>query len=270
MKLCTQTGFACCSFWLVAQLALLGVRGEARAQQSVSDLPASERLIATFQLTNALPIPANVSALLEWPTAEILSAPHTPSDRSKTILPLFRQPGIHDAKPTRLGAQTPQAAAKEAEQWVRRVLKPEWVPNDLAARLRPLRREPASQSIIICRYLIDGHAIQIDQSRGSMWIIIRPLQPKPLSKDGKELADATFHTYFLNGDRMAALPGKETAGTAKLRVWLPDFSASIPPGALANWWGWRLWLTDGEAVAILLDKTSEDSAHTIMPDDPWF
>ena len=270
MKLRTQTSFVCGFFWLVAQLALVGVRGQAQAQQSVSDLPVSERLIATLPLTNALPIGSNVLALVEWPTAETLSSQPVPSDRSKTIPPLFRQPKIHDAKPIKLGARTPQAAAKEAEQWVRCVLKPEWVPEDLAARLHPLQREPASQSIIVCRYAIGGHAIQINQSRASMWVVIKPPKGNSLSQDSKALGIAAFNTYFLNGDRMASLPGKEIDGAAKLRVWRPDYSAPIPPGALENWWGWRLWLTDGEAVAVFLSKCSEDSARQIMPDDPWF
>jgi len=47
-------------------------------------------------------------------------------------------------------------------------------------------------------------------------------------------------------------------------------NGNLPQGALENWWGWRLWLTDGEAVAVYLNKCSEDSARNIMPEDPWF
>jgi hypothetical protein len=256
--------------WLVSQAVLVGAPAQVSAPRSAADLPAAERLITALPQTNALPIPAIAQSLLDWPSVETLNSQQARQDRSKTIPPLFRQPKIGDAKPIGLGAQVPQAACREAEQWIRRVLKPEWVPDDLASRLHPLQRDPASQSIIVCRYLLEGHAIQINQSRGSMWVIIKPPKTSPLSQNARELASATFNTYFLNSDRMASLQGREISGTAKLRAWLPDFSAPIPPGTLENWWGWRLWLTDGEAVAVFLDKTSEDSARSIMPDDPWF
>jgi len=270
MKPQTQAILLCGLFLLFAQSEHLGAPAEAPPHRVASDLPASERLVTALSLTNALPVSTDAMGLIEWPSVETLDSQMAREDRSKTIPPLFRQPKIGDAKPIRLGARPPQAACKEAEEWIRQVLKPQWVPDDVAARLRPLQREPASQSIVVCRYMIDGHAIQINQSRGLMWVIIRPPKTNPLSKDGKELADAIFHAYFLNSDRMASLQGKEISGAAKLRVWRPDYSAPIPTGALQNWWGWRLWLTDGNAVAVFLNKCSEDSARNIMPDDPWF
>jgi hypothetical protein len=251
-------------------LLLLAAWGQAPAEQTVGDLPASEPLIEALPHTNSLPISAVVQGLIEWPSLETLNSQQARQDRSQTIPPLFPQPKIRDAKPIRLGAQSPQAACKEAAQWILQVLKPQWVPGDLTNRLHTLQREPASQSIVACRYLINGHAIQINQSRGSMWAIVRPPKGAPLSQNAEELAKAIFNTYFLQGDRMASLQLKEITAPARLRAWAPDFSAAIPAGALENWWGWRLWLTDGQAVAVFLGKTSEDSARTILPDDPWF
>jgi hypothetical protein len=270
MKSQTQAFLLCGLVLLLAQSEQLGAPAQGPPPRIASDLPASERLVTALPPTNALPVSTDSQGLIEWPSVETLNSQQAREDRSKTIPPLFRQPKIGDAKPIRLGARTPQAACKEAEQWIRQVLKPQWVPDDLAARLQPLQREPASRSIIVCRYAIDGHAIQINQSRASMWVVIKPPKGSSLSQDPKELGIGAFNTYFLNSDRMASLPGKETGGTAKLRVWRPDYSAPIPPGALANWWGWRLWLTDGNAVAVFLRKCSEDSARDIMPDDPWF
>ena len=264
-----RTSLVCGLLGLVSQVVLFRAP-ELHAQPTVTNLPDTERLIAAFPQTNALPLSAFAQALIEWPSTDTLNSQQARQDRSQTIPPLFRQPKVGDAKPIRLGADPPPAACREAEQWIRRVLKPEWVPNDLASRLHPLQRDPASQSLILCRYLTNGHAIQVNQSRGAMWVIIKPPRTSPLSRNLQELASATFNTYFLEGARMASLSGRETNGTANLRVWRPDFSTSIPPGALENWWGWRLLLTDGDAVAVLLDKTSEDSARSIMPDDPWF
>jgi hypothetical protein len=257
-------------FLLFAQNDHLGAQEPSQPQRRASDLPASERLITALPSTNTLPVSADAQGLIEWPAAETLNSQKAHQDRSRTIPALFRQPKVGDAKPIRLGARTPQAACKEAEQWIRLVLKPQWVPDDLAVRLQPLQREPASQSIIVCRYALNGHAIQINQSRAAMWVTIRPPQSNSLFQNAKEPGIAAFNTYFLKGDRMASLQGKETNGTAKLRTWLPDYSAPIPEGALENWWGWRLWLTDGEAVAVFLNKCSEDSARNILPDDPWF
>jgi len=260
----------CGLFLLFAQGESHGAPAEGPTPRTASDLPAAERLISAIHSTNNLPVPADAQGLIEWPSVETLNSQQAHQDRSKTIPPLFRQPKVGDAKPIRLGARSPHAACKEAEQWIRRVLKPQWLPDDLADRLQPLQREPASQSIIVCRYAMDGHAIQINQNRASMWVTIKPPKNNSLIPNAKELGNAAFNTYFLEGDRMADLQGKETDGSAKLRIWLPDYSAPIPAGALENWWGWRLWLTDGEAVAVFLNKCSEDSARNIRPDDPWF
>lgn len=270
MKPQSQATWLCALFLILAQSEHNGAPAEGSPRRIASDLPASERLVTALPPTNTLPVSADTQGLMEWPLAETLNSQLARQDRSKTIPPLFRQPKVGDAKPIRLGARTPQAACQEAEQWIRRVLKPQWVPDDLAARLQPLQREPASQSIIVCRYAIDGHAIQINQSRASMWVILRPPKDNSLSPNATGPGIAAFSTYFLDGDRMAAVPAKESDGTAKPRIYLPDYSAPFPAGALENWWGWRLWLTDGEAVAFLLNKCSEDSARNIMPDDPWF
>lgn len=269
MKPQTQATLLCAMFLFFAQSEHYGAPVEG-SPRIASDLPAAERLVPALPPTNTLPVSTLAQGLIEWPSVETLNSQQARQDRSKTIPPLFRQPKVGDAKPIRLGARTPQGACQEAEQWIRRVLKPQWVPYDLAGRLQPLQREPASQSIIVCRYAIDGHAIQINQSRASMWVTIKPSKRDLLTPNAKELGLSAFNAYFLDGDRMASLQGKETDSSAKLRIWRPDYSAPIPPGALENWWGWRLWLTDGEAVAVFLNKCSEDSARNIMPDDPWF
>ena len=270
MKVQTQPILLCGLFLLFTRGENLGAPGPGQLLRSATDLPASERLVQALPQTNTLPVSALAQALIEWPSAETLNLQNAHEDRSKTIPPLFRQPKVGDAKPIRLGARTPPAACKEAEQWIRRVLQPQWLPDDLAARLHPLQREPASRSIIVCRYAIGGHAIQITQSRRAMWVVIKAPKGNSPTQNPKALGSAAFDTYFQYGDRMASLPGKETTGTANLRAWVPDYSAPIPPGTLENWWGWRFWLTDGEAVAVLLDKCSEDSARNILPDDPWF
>ena len=270
MKPQTQATLLCSLLLILAQSEHHGVAAEASAHRIASDLPAAERLLTAPPPTNTAPVSTDALDLMEWPSVETLDLRQARQDRSRTIPPLFRQPKVGDAKPIRLGARTPQAACQEAEQWIRRVLKPQWLPDDLAARLQPLQREPASRSIIVCRYAMDGHAIQINQNRASMWVTIKPPKNDSLTRNAKDLGLAAFNTYFIEGDRMASLQGKETGGNAKQRIWRPDYSAPIPQGALENWWGWRLWLTDGEAVAVYLNKCSEDSARNIMPDDPWF
>ncbi len=270
MKMQTQATLLCALLLLFADSVIFGAPGEGVPQRIASDLPASVRLVPALPATNTLSISADLQSLIEWPSVETLNSQKARYDRSRTIPPLFRQPKIGDAKPIRLGARTPQAACKEAEQWIRRVLKPQWVPDDLAARLQPLQREPASQSVIVCRYATDGYAIQINQSRASMWVVIKPMNEASWAHDAKEFSIAAFNACFLNGDRMASLPGKETDTIGKLQVWSLDYSRPLPHGALENWWGWRFWLTDGESFAVLLSKRSEDSARDIMPDDPWF
>jgi hypothetical protein len=255
---------------LLAQLVPFMSRGQAPATPSAGDLPAAERLIAALPPTNGLPLPAEALALLEWPSPEVLTTTKGPEDRSKTIPPLFREPKIRDAKPIRLGAETPHAACREAMQWIRQVLKPEWVPADLGARLHALQREPASQSIIVCRYTIDGCAIQISQTRSVMSVVVRPPKGALPGQNAEQFARSVFTNCFLQGDRMASLPAKEAARFGAVQAWLPNFSPSTSPSVLENWWGWRLWLTDGKAVAVLLRKISEDSAYTPAPDEPWF
>ena len=165
MKPRTQTILLCGLFLLFAQSDLLGAPAPGAPQQMASDLPPSERLVTALPATNALPVSAEAQALIEWPSVETLASQQARQDRSKTIPPLFRQPKIGDAKPIRLGARSPQAACKEAEQWIRRTLKPQWLPDDLAARLQPLQRLHMRDPAQLCRHLRQQRRLRFRSSK---------------------------------------------------------------------------------------------------------
>lgn len=243
---------------------------ESNAQKAVRDIPESVQLLPVIQENVSAPIPAKLRDKVAWPSAGVVESQRARSNRSHTIPPVYPASGVIDPKPVRLGAVSPEVACKEAESWIHRVLKDEWIPSDLTKRLIALQRDPASQSTIVCRYEINGHAVQVSQTRNAMWVIVKPAEDSVLRAKEEQIGPSVFKTFFANGDQMAALKAKETNGVATVHIYQPDDTIPIPPSAIQNWWGWQVWYTDGDAVAVLLRKCTQDSARIVTADDPWF
>lgn len=249
----------------------------------VSEISHSESLIPVLDPSSEVPISEKAVKLVAWPSKDTLVAQRATEDRSDTIQPVYpkKKP---KAKPIRLGAISPHKARKEAKAWIERVLKAEWVPRDLENWMIALQRTPASESVIVCRYEINGIQIQVNQSRSVMWVVVS--SPSVSEKDNKYgIGSSVFDTFFKEGQRMGAIEGRSTdvAGympnpskplspeAAENRV---DLSLYVPAklsrDSAENWWGWQCRYAHGRAVAVCLQKRIAGSARDPHPDDPWF
>jgi hypothetical protein len=254
---------------LTAQAGGPAAKGQPVRAQDITD---SVEMIARLPRAIELPIPEGIRELIVWPTRQFLDEHKVVKDRSKDFPSIYPKTSIPDPKPLKPGADTPAEALRIAGWWVRQVLKSEWIPEDLDARLLPIQAAQPSDSRVICRYEAGGNRLQISQSLSAMWVVVQPAKEalKDVAVEG--IGPAVFTRFFAMGEQMAAIPGRHLASSGKLEVFLPASTPErpMPRSALGNWWGWQLWYTDGAALAVLLMKRSENRAYRFMPGDPWF
>ncbi|MDZ4200103.1 MAG: hypothetical protein U1E27_12560 [Kiritimatiellia bacterium] len=145
-----------------------------------------------------------------------------------------------------------------------------YVPDDLDSRLMAVQRDPASQSVVVCRYVIDGHAIQISQVRSYMWVMIKPRVEGDFKVSNPDEVRRIFAEFFTKGREMAELRSRQEQEKDFFRIYIPDPSGEQSIATRANWWGWHVWYSDGDAIAVLLRKRWQKQTHPISTDEPWF
>ncbi|MGD9495317.1 MAG: hypothetical protein AB7Y46_03295 [Armatimonadota bacterium] len=187
----------------------------------------------------------SLSQWVVWPDDEYIDRHLARQDRSADILPLYPATNVEDPKRLRAGAQSPARALAEAARWVRMALRPEWVPDALEGRLVRLQLDPASRSVILCRYKVDGNRFQIAQSRPALCIVTRAVRARSGAASPEETGPDAFRAFLAHGAEMAILPATGPQVADRLHVFFPDQRVSWPEEAHASWWGWRLWCTDG-------------------------
>lgn len=239
------------------------------ARKAACEIPESVELIPTLRDCTSVVIRGELLTMVRWPSDETAKCDKRLVDRSQAI-PAVYPPGYPRGKPLRLGAMAPSAACKEAEQWIRRVLRPEWVPDDLGRRLVALQRDPASRSTIVCRYEMSGHAIQINQIRTVMCVVIRPSESIGMGSKPAEFGPVIFRSYFTDGKQMAAVKAIPIRAPSPLHAYMQHPSEFLAPDGTRKR-GWAFWYTDGKAVAVFIVKVL-GSMRLIMLDrpDPYF
>ena len=205
--------------------------------------------------------------MTQWPPKKQIQELRAKTDISESLNPKVPWVG----KPDFFPAVSPESAIYEARDWVVMVLQKRWVAPDILERLLPLRNTRAERSVVISRYQVGGDKIQIIQRRALMWIVIRPKElPQPASSP-REIGAHVFKRFFIDGDRMATIiPKRVEGGPRGVSVFIPDTSEPMSWEAKEECWGWRLWYTEGSAVAVLLEKRSASSASNPTVRDLWF
>ena len=272
--------------WL-AVLALAAAQASAGANPSPTDPGATEPKEKAETETKGKvemvePIPDDVQliascspqlgkfrfTLAVWPSADEIRRKKAREDRSEKFPAKF-PPGkdYSNAKPLCIGAIPPEAALKGAEHWIRTVLKAEWVPSDLAARLHALAEEDPANSTVWCRYKTKGHAIQFGQMRGVMCVVIRPGEPKGEGETALDFSRRCLKQFLTKDEKLTQMPMEAVPLTAPE---LPMFKGFSGMGDDAeNWWGYMVWYTDGKAVAFFLQKRT-NSPLVIGRGVRWF
>ncbi len=200
--------------------------------------------------------------LTVWPTAEEFRTMAPAGERSAEFPAIYDggSLGADDVLPVRAGAVQPADALKEAEKWIRRVLKDEYVPITLAARLKPLAHPRAEFSTIWVRYQMGGVSIQVGQTRSSMVIVLHSATyVGELSAEfGREAFRRFLKDQALAHAEMQPAPSAD-ALLAMFHVRSRGFS----------WFDRSRWYTDGRAVAIYLPKRLPGDEQ-VSADTPWF
>jgi hypothetical protein len=261
---------------LLVTVTLGCTRVVSRSQASEPVMPDGQNQAASgkplAQLAKELPLPSSVSDMAEslaWPSDEYVAS-HAPRDRSKEIPPVFPQGAMRDPKPIRPGAMTPAAARSEAEYWVRQVLRPECLPQDLSVRLKLVQEPDASSSVAICSLDVNGSQVRVVQRAWAMSVVVKLAQPPPAGTTPEQMGPAVFTKLFNMGERMAAVTAVRVEGApAGASVFVPDRSVSSSMEFDTNWWGWGAWCTSDREVAVFFEKR-EDRPRPYMKGDPWF
>ncbi len=234
----------------------------------------SEQLIAAIPAEATLPITATERQLMLWPTEEAIKKHAICRDRSEEIPNVYRN-GDRKSKPIKYGARNPETALRDAEYWISKVIKPEWIVEDLKNKLAPIQAEDASKSSILCRWELEDSIIQVTQTQFNMWVVIQPVKVQVLNSSAEEFVSSVLDKYLIHGDDMTSIGLRPLEITSEkdinLFIMNRDGSKPFPPGAIGNWWGhWRLVYTDKTAVAMLFWKIDVNSMASFGPDDPWF
>jgi len=260
----------CCLLMSSCDAGAGRVTGEnAPTNAEAREVTPSEILLRRIHEHSDFPISTDVRALVAWPSQKVLESEKASEDRSKEFPPTVERGMIIE-----LGAMSPEFACEAAEGWIREMLKPRWLPEDLTVKLTALQRDPPSRSIIVCRYEIDGNTIMINQSRTAMWVVVKLQAGIDVKGKASEIGPIMFREFFTKGKTMAGFKGRaagsgeKTGDSGALHAYVSDCMNSGPIDAALEWWGWIAWYTDGETVAVLLRK--QGGAREYKETDTWF
>ncbi|HOS92026.1 MAG TPA: hypothetical protein PLQ54_01830 [Armatimonadota bacterium] len=161
------------------------------------------------------------------------------------------------------GAVSPDEARADAAAWVRRILKPELVPDDLDDGFVLLQEEDPSRSSVLCRFEIHGTGIQVTQLRWALCVVMRPDPALIEGLEPRAIGPAAFRAVFTKGDAMAGARFSDVPG-------LPYFAQELDLSvSSALWWGGFFWYTDGRSTAVYIRRA--DRGHSpARAGDPWF
>jgi len=207
---------------------------------------------------------------VRWPDDEYIEAHVARRDRSAEFPATYLQTEHGRGPKLHSGVVSPEIACAEAARWLKAVLRPEWQAGDLQDRLVPLQLDPPSESVIACRYTVGASHIQTVQNQGVMCVVVEAMRVDGRAIPPGDVGPSAFRRFFTEGDRMAALPpdGAPTVADT-LNIFTAHKRRSWSDEARTWWWGWVLWYTDGDTVAVFLPKMYGDP-FVIDLEAPWF
>lgn len=146
--------------------------------------------------------------------------------------------------------------------WLKKIIKPQWLPEDIGQRLLPLGESLDGDDALWARYQIDDYAIQIVADYGRLRFFISPVDEKKevVPSEDKEAMNALIvkvtEKFFKKSD---AVNDKLTD------VQVTHGIASGIPGHQSKrvsnlWWEQVQWWSDGKTIAFWIPHTDIDTA----------
>jgi hypothetical protein len=150
-------------------------------------------------------------------------------------------------------------ARRESIKWIRRVLKPTFVPKDIETRLIALNRDEGYDQTRI-RYMVRDYAVQIKQLTNCVTILVRQIGKAPVEETSERLALVRDTVRaLLNKDekvnKISSCKGYANRdGVLKGGPTWSDRSDIEDEDRGIYWWGHVHWRTDGQTVYFSIPK----------------
>jgi len=259
----------CVRLGLGVALAALGLAtGRVADAQPASDPPA-ERLIAPIPDDVDVPVAGwrecGMARWVEWPSAEYIAERQPPRDR-RAQYPAVYPHGDRRLPPLERGASSIRRVRLGCVQWLRALIKPEFIPDDPEAALILLQEPDPKQSSVFCRLRSDDTVVQVRQSDWAVCVVVRPAPELIGGLAPKEVGRAAFRGVLTRGDKMANDALAEVGG---LPPGLSAFQTGVPADLEYVWSNFYFWYTDGHAVAVFFWRC-DGGPHVPRPGQPWF
>ena len=158
------------------------------------------------------------------------------------------------------------AAVLMSDSWVRRVLKPEWLPLStksfaVAGPASVLGYESGSSDALVkydavgIRYRMGGTSIQVIQSSYLLGVVVVPGDRH--GGDSADFARYVISEYLQNADRILLISGRQSAYANGIGVGRP---VHHPAGVwMDQWHDSFFWFTDGTTFAATCPKSAGES-----------
>ena len=171
-----------------------------------------------------------------------------------------RWPTVSQIAESRTGIN--EKAAKEAVdstmEWLKRILRTEWVPERSSLDFFPMRAYIQKKyDAVYCRYKIKNYAFQIISTHGSIIVIIKEINKKQ-PPDNLDLDNArayvseAFDMFMQKSDKI------KNASMTKIVKVKNGIKGDPDNRSLQNrWWELFDWWTDGNTIMLLTTKLDE-------------
>jgi len=200
-----------------------------------------------------------------WPSDEYIAARQPPRDR-RAEFPSVYPDGDRRLPPSEAGASSIRSVRSGCASWLRHLLKPEFIPENLEASLVLLQEEDPGQSWVACRLRANGTAVQfVDHG----WLFCVVIRPDPALVGGlppEKVGPAALGAVLNRGGEAA---DDELTPVLDVSEGLWAFEAKGDDGWGFEWWRRYFWYTDGHAVAGYF-RGNDGGPSMPSPGDPWF
>lgn len=258
-------------YWAVLALCTLSATslGDPAPGPPIEVQPAPEQWIARIPDDAPEPRPGwhqhRMAQWVAWPSDEYIAARQPPRDR-RAEFPSVYPDGDRRLPPSEAGASSIRSVRSGCASWLRHLLKPEFIPENLEASLVLLQEEDPGQSWVACRLRANGTAVQfVDHG----WLFCVVIRPDPALVGGlppEKVGPAALGAVLNRGGEAA---DDELTPVLDVSEGLWAFEAKGDDGWGFEWWRRYFWYTDGHAVAGYF-RGNDGGPSMPSPGDPWF
>jgi len=192
------------------------------------------------------------------------------SDLNPGYIQLMTWPSESHISEARVDSSSPQVkrATELTYFWLKKVLRPEWLPNLERVELYPLKHEFDGWDVLRLRYRIGDYVFQVASLSYSTWISVAPYNKVAgdVSTDletGKVFFAKMASKFFLRSDEFEAQYKFKPVQKKKSII-------NINREGSGYWWDTLNWWTNGSAVMILCRKDEPSFKHGPEENPDWF